>query len=240
MAEPVLGVLFDKDGTLFDFQATWGAWAEGMMLELAEGDRRRAASLGSLIGFEFESRRFDLDSPAIAGTPLDIARQLAEGLPDVGFAELLHRIVSSATQAPQCEAVPLGSVLAQLRALGLALGLATNDGEAPARAHLAAVGQAGAFDFVAGYDSGYGSKPEPGMCLEFAAATGLSLDSLLMVGDSLLDMKAGRAAGMRTIGVLTGVADEAELALLATAVLPDISHLPAWISAERQRCDALK
>jgi phosphoglycolate phosphatase len=23
----VRGVLFDKDGTLFDFRATWGAWA---------------------------------------------------------------------------------------------------------------------------------------------------------------------------------------------------------------------
>ena len=51
-----------------------------------------------------------------------------------------------------------------------------------------------------------------------------------MVGDSTHDLIAGRAAGMQTVGVLTGMA-EAELAPLADAVLPDIGHLPDWLMA---------
>jgi phosphoglycolate phosphatase len=47
-----------------------------------------------------------------------------------------------------------------------------------------------------------------------------------MVGDSRHDLIAGRAAGMPTLAVLTGVADEAELAPFADVVCPDIGHLP--------------
>ena len=118
-----------------------------------------------------------------------------------------------------------------MRARGLRLGLATNDGEGPARAHLAAHGVANLFDFVAGYDSGHGAKPAPGMLLAFAARFALAPARVAMVGDSRHDLMAGRAAGMRTVAVLTGVAEAAELAPLADAVLIDIGGLAAWIEA---------
>jgi phosphoglycolate phosphatase len=51
----------------------------------------------------------------------------------------------------------------------------------------------------------------------------------VMVGDSLHDLVAGRAAGMQTVGVLTGPACRAELAPCADAVLPDIGHLTEWL-----------
>ena len=84
--------------------------------------------------------------------------------------------------------------------------------------------------FVAGYDSGCGAKPAPGQLLAFADAVGAAPEATLMVGDSRLDLVAGRAAGMIPIGVLTGVADAAELADLAEVVLPDIGHIAAWIA----------
>jgi phosphoglycolate phosphatase len=54
-----------------------------------------------------------------------------------------------------------------------------------------------------------------------------------MVGDSLHDLRAGRAAGMTTIGVLTGVAGAEELSPSADLILPDIGHLPAWLDTQR-------
>ena len=53
-----------------------------------------------------------------------------------------------------------------------------------------------------------------------------------MVGDSTHDLIAGHAAGMRTVAVLTGLAVREDLEDLANLVLPDISHLAAWISAQ--------
>ncbi|MFU8883561.1 MAG: HAD family hydrolase, partial [Rhodobacterales bacterium] len=105
----------------------------------------------------------------------------------------------------------------------------TNDTEAGALAHLGAAGVLAHFDFVAGFDSGHGAKPDPDPLLAFCARTGLTPARVVMVGDSRHDLIAGRRAGMQTLGVLTGTALTADLAPLADAVLPDIGHIPAWI-----------
>jgi len=31
-------IVFDKDGTLFDFNATWGIWNRGLLAEESRGD----------------------------------------------------------------------------------------------------------------------------------------------------------------------------------------------------------
>lgn len=54
---------------------------------------------------------------------------------------------------------------------------------------------------------------------------------MVMVGDSTHDLVAGRRAGMRTVGVLTGVAGQGELAPHADVVLPHIGHLLEWLPA---------
>lgn len=230
----IQGVLFDKDGTLFDFEATWTGWAQAMLGDLAGGDAGRASDLGARIGFDYAARRFAPDSTAIAGTTADIVRLLSPGVPEMTASALEARLNAAAAAAPQVPTVPLGPLLAGLRARGLMLGVATNDSEAPARAHLAAAGQEAAFDFIAGYDSGFGGKPAPGMCLGFAHAVGLAPECVAMVGDSTHDLVAGRAAGMRCVAVLTGMAEAGDLAPLADVVLPDIGALPDWIIAQNE------
>ena len=232
MGYSIRGVLFDKDGTLFDFGATWNTWAAMMLRDLVGEDLVRATSLGARMGYDYAAGVFDPTSPVIAGTPEEIVQLLLPGVPELSAEDLIHRLNGAAVRAPQIEAVPLEPLIKSLRAQGLKLGVATNDAESPARAHLAGVGQEHAFDFIAGYDSGYGGKPAPGMCLGFAKAVGLTPAEVIMVGDSTHDLEAGRAAGMRTVAVLTGMAQEAELAPLAHVVLPDIGHLPDWISAQ--------
>jgi phosphoglycolate phosphatase len=149
------------------------------------------------------------------------------------LSRLIDDINLSAASAPLSPAVPLPALLDDLRARGLVLGIATNDAEAPARAHLTSTGILDRFAFVAGYDSGHGAKPGPGQLLAFAEAAGLHPAEVVMVGDSAHDLMAGRSAGMATVGVLTGVAGERDLAHLADVVLPDIGGLPAWIDRRR-------
>ena len=50
-----------------------------------------------------------------------------------------------------------------------------------------------------------------------------------MVGDSLHDLSAARAAGMRAVAVLTGVAGREDLAPAADVVLDGVADLPRWI-----------
>lgn len=228
---PIRGLVFDKDGTLFDFRRSWGRWTEAVLHSLAgQGDPER---LARAIGFLPHAQDFVADSPVIAGTPFEIALALAPELP--GWTpEALEVHLNGLSMAAEMQPVtPLAPFLGALRARGLRLGLATNDTEAPARVHLARHGLTELFDLIAGCDSGHGAKPGPGMLLAFAAATGLAHENIAMVGDSRHDLAAGRAAGMVTVGVLTGIADARALHDLADVILPDITALPGWLDAAR-------
>jgi phosphoglycolate phosphatase len=228
----VRGIVFDKDGTLFDFQATWAAVTGTLLETLADGDPDLARALAEAARYDLEARALLPGSVIVAGTIVETVDVLLSVLPrDTDRGRVIDTMIRLAETAPQVEAIPLRPYFEALRARGLALGIATNDGESPARVHLDRAGVLGHMDFVAGYDSGHGAKPGPGQLLAFCSATGLPAEAVLMVGDSRHDLAAGRAAGMRTVGVLTGLASTGDLAGDATVVLPHIGHLPAWLDA---------
>jgi phosphoglycolate phosphatase len=229
----IRGVLFDKDGTLFDFGATWRGAAEEVLRALAPGDAALQARMGRAVGFDMATGAFAPGSPLVAGATREVADILAAMLPGVTAAALEAQANASAERAALAPAAPdLPALLDGLRAEGRALGVATHDAEASARAHLGAVGALDRFAFVAGYDSGHGLKPGPGMVLAFAEHVGLEPDAVAMVGDSVHDLGAARAAGAAlAVGVLTGPAREADLAPLADVVLPSIVDLPGWLAA---------
>jgi phosphoglycolate phosphatase len=225
----VRGLIFDKDGTLFDFNATWAAWLAGLIDELAEGDPARATALALELGFDLAGARFAATSPVIAGTSEVFDAAVLSVLPHMDPTDLRRRVLASTIGIHQVEATPLVPLLDRLRAAGLVLGLATNDAEVPARAHLERAGVIGHIAFIAGYDSGHGAKPEPGMLTAVSAATGVPPRDCAMIGDSTHDLDSGRAAGMRTVAVLTGIATRADLEPHADAVLETIGELPAWL-----------
>lgn len=228
MSAQTKAIIFDKDGTLFDFARTWEAWALAFLRRLGR-DEAHARALAAAIGFDFDGQRFEADSIVIAGMPSEVAEALEPHLNGMSTGEIADLLNEEAGKAPQAEAVPLAPLLTRLQSAGLRLGVATNDAEAPARAHLSAAQVDGFFEFIAGYDSGYGGKPAPGQLMAFCEAIGVPPEDCVMVGDSTHDLRAGRAAGMRTVAVLTGMASEAELAPLADVVLLDIGGLPDWL-----------
>ena len=224
----IRGIVFDKDGTLFDFAATWEVWAAAFLRRIAQDDAT-AVRLGHAIGFDLLQQKFARDSVVIAGTPGEVADELLAQLEGYTRSQLLNILNQEAAQAPQKEVVPLPPYLANLRSAGLKLGVVTNDAEEPALAHLRAAGVDQAFDFVAGFDSGYGAKPQAGQLLAFCAETGLSPDTVVMVGDSTHDLIAGRRAGMWCVGVLTGLAPREALAPQADHVVQHIGELPTLL-----------
>ena len=221
------GVIFDKDGTLFDFQRTWGAWGEKALWQLSGEDETLCQKLADAVGFDRLLSRFRPDSPAIAGTNTETALLLKAHMPNRTEEEVLFQLNALAREATVAEAVPLTPFLTELRNHGLRLGVATNDSEESARAHLSVTGAFELFHHVFGYDSGYGAKPDPGMLLAFCDLEGLEPSEVAMVGDSIHDLQAGREAGMTTSGVLTGVASVTDLSSHADEILPNIGHLLA-------------
>lgn len=227
----IQALLFDKDGTLFDFNETWNNWTLSIISHYAEGDETQAQRIADAIEFDLVKCGFLPSSPVIAGTNREAAELVASALPNPDVDAVEAHLAISAANAPLAPVVPLAPFLSDLRDENYRLGVVTNDTELGARAHLSAADAAGLFDFIAGHDSGFGAKPDPDPLLAFARHVALRPEQVAMVGDSTHDLIAGRRAGMRTVGVLTGLASEAVLSEFADVVLPDIGHLPDWLKS---------
>lgn len=228
-------ILFDKDGTLIDFDATWGPAAYEVMRALAGDDSGVLADLMRVSEYVPEERRFLPTSPFVAGSSAHYGPLWAQALGRPPSRELyremdeLFGFWGLRSLAPVGRPADLAKGLAER---GLRLGIATNDAESSARAQADALGLTAHLDFIAGYDSGYGGKPHPGMVLAFAARCGVRPDEVALVGDSLHDLEAARAAGVVGIAVLTGPlghAARAELEPYADHVLASVDDLPAFL-----------
>ena len=235
----VRAILFDKDGTILDFEATWGPLYRALALDLAGGDAGRATAMLVAGGLDEETGRMRSGSVLGAGTTADIVRHWYPDLAGEAFDAVTARI-DAAFHAHGTHASVLVpgavEVLAELAAMGIAMGVATNDATDAAMAAMAAVGLDGYLPYVFGYDSVPHPKPAPDIVLAFAAATGVDPSDIAVVGDNRYDMEMARAAGAgAAVGVLTGNSGEADLAPYADIVLPSIRDLPAWLSAYVER-----
>lgn len=228
------GILFDKDGTFVDFDATWGEGTYTVMDVLSGGDPAVFGRLVAAMHYDVARRRFHPTSPLIAGAPDTYMHLWADvlGRPsDRAFLDDMNRRFADATLRALAPIGSPGAVMEALHRRGLKLGLATNDSEASGRAQVAALGLDAHMDFLAGYDSGHGAKPGPGMVLAFADRLGVPPSRVAMVGDSLHDMHAARAAGAVAVAVLTGPATRGDLEGSADHVLDGLADLPALVDA---------
>lgn len=113
--------------------------------------------------------------------------------------------------------------LAELRSRGYLLAVATTKRQFMADGLVAAVGLTDSLDYVQGTD-GFPAKPAPDVVLR--AVAGVGGEGKWMVGDTVGDMLAGRAAGLRTYAVGWGTHSLSRLAeARPDASAPDLSLL---------------
>jgi phosphoglycolate phosphatase-like HAD superfamily hydrolase len=75
------------------------------------------------------------------------------------------------------------------------------------------------------------TKPHPNPILWSAARMGVAPGECLMIGDTTVDILAGRRAGAQTVGVLSGFGEEDELRRAgADEILPSVAQLPALLN----------
>jgi len=230
------GILFDKDGTLLDFNRTWLPIYLHAAREFAAGDAALAAQLLSRHGFDPARQRFIGGSLLAAGNNHQIAEAWAEQLRQPGRAAAIGLRMNEifrdqgALQATPVER--LAPTLRQLKSSGMRLGVATADSHQGIINTLQSFDVLQEFDFLAGYDSGHGVKPEAGMVLAFCRQLRLTCAEVVVVGDNRHDIEMGRNAGAGLcIGVLTGTSERGELETIADAVLDDIASLPGYLAS---------
>jgi len=227
---PIRGVLFDKDGTLFDLNATWSVYCDRALAAFASGDPQLQDRLAQACGYDRMQRRLAPDSIIVAGSAVEVNAAWHAVLPDWSVEEVDRVARQLLEDLPVCPLGDLPTLLGTLRGMGLHLGIATNDYEAGAILQVRAAGIEGYFDFICGSDSGFGSKPGPAMPKAFATHIGCTTDEVVMVGDSLHDLKSGLAAGCgMTIAVTTGYETTENLSALTSHILRGTKQLPSYL-----------
>jgi len=229
----IKGIVFDKDGTLLDFNATWVPVNRAVARAVAGGDEALAAELLRAGGQDDGAGIVAPGSLLAAANTRQIAAAWAELAPDHGFADLVHIMDEIFQREGAVSAVPvpgLARTLTRLKRRGLALGIATSDSREGARATLEPFGVLDRFDFIAGYDSGFGEKPDAGMVLGFCDAVGLEPGQVMVCGDNRHDLEMGRSAGAgMLVGVLTGTSSHEHLRGLADHVVDSIADIEALL-----------
>ena len=89
------------------------------------------------------------------------------------------------------------------------------------------------FTVIASAQSSKHTKPYPDPIFWAAQKMQVSPGACLMVGDTTVDIHAGKAAGAQTVGVLNGFGEEDELIRAgADLILPSVADLPAILLAK--------
>jgi phosphoglycolate phosphatase len=210
MTHPPQTIVFDLDGTLVD-----------SLPDIIASFRHGFASLGLPTPSEAEVR-------ALIGHPLEamythFAPEHAPRLCALYREHYPRNFVNRSRPYPG-----VVELLRTLRERGYKLAIATTKRTDMARRFAEALGLSSMLDHVQGTE-GFPSKPAPDVIHRALGA--LEARGLWMVGDTVHDIQAGQAAGLRTYAVTWGTHDAA---LLATAA-PDelqpnlgrlLEHLP--------------
>jgi phosphoglycolate phosphatase len=203
-------VLFDLDGTLVDSRADIALCVNFTLAALG----RPALAADHVERYVGEGVRQLLEK---AAGPLDepaMARALGVFLP-----YYLEHCADTTRPYPGAEDL--------LRTLApRPLGLITNKPAAHTQKTLATLGWEPLFKAVLGGDSLPTRKPAPEPLWAALEIMGVKPERALMVGDSPVDVEAGRAAGVPTVGVWHGFRSREELAAAGPDYLaPDMKGL---------------
>ncbi|GAB4482035.1 MAG: phosphoglycolate phosphatase [Anaerolineales bacterium] len=154
------------------------------------------------------------------------------GLPDsLGLDEPLYRLSEWLTRRrprPLKHFLLIPGVKEMLSSLQARYPLAVVSArdEASTRAFLDQFGLTPFFQVIVTAVGARHTKPYPDPIFYAAQKMGVSPESCLMIGDTPIDIRAGKAARAQTVGVLCGFGEEGELRRLgADAILPSTAAL---------------
>jgi phosphoglycolate phosphatase len=202
------GVLIDLDGTLMDTAPDLAAAANRMRADFGLPPlplERIAAFVGK--GAEVLVHRALTDKLDGRADPQAFARGRAS------FYE--HYTVENGMQAIVFDRVP--QALEQLRGQGLKIACVTNKPRQFTVPLLAKMDLARHFDAVVAGDEVAEKKPHPALLLEACRRLQLAPAEVLLIGDSVNDAHAARAAGCGCVLVETGYNEGETVAALAGA-----------------------
>jgi pyrophosphatase PpaX len=182
------GIVFDFDGTLVDSYP---------MIEQAFAHVMRTHQLDTGARDTFRKSR---------GLPLPEQMKLVAPQRWQELVETYRSVDQTLGHARVFRGIP--TLLRKLRGIGAPLGVVSCKRRALVEAELRTAGLRSYFDVVIGYEDVTPSKPAPDPLLAAIARLGVARSRATYVGDSIVDLKTGRAARVRTVVAAWGLQPE--------------------------------
>ena len=205
------GIVFDVDGTLTDsIDAYFEVFQEATArvgIHVKKEDVLEPMATGSLIW-----------DRAIPGEIPDRERkikEIVEAIPGIYF-KVFQRVQPFSGLEP---------IFRELKKAGIRLGAHTSSW-AVAVGPLQKAGLGHYFMTTLSHEDGFPPKPAPEGVLECLKRMEVDPGRAILVGDSPLDIRAGKAAGTLTIGVLSGIGSRSQIEVeRPTAIIEELSQL---------------
>ncbi len=209
-------VVFDLDGTLVDSAGDIATAVNATLARIAPGSPPLALdAVSSYIG----NGAGRLLARSLSARGIDVRPE--DALPF--FLEYYRECLLDTTRL-------YPGVLETLDALsGRALTVLTNKPGDMSRTILEGLGVAGRFSRIWGAGDVPDRKPDPAGLLLLMREVGATGEQTVLVGDSAIDVRTGRAAGVRTIGVTYGLDPESLAAEPPDETISDLRELPRLI-----------
>lgn len=231
-------IIFDKDGTLIDFDAMWGGWVIYLAEQLSQASGlpvREALSLA--MGYD-EGTKKVLAHGKLAITPMAKLYTLTvEVMQSLGLsAEKAEKIVETCWCIP--DPVELAKPFTDMRELfyklhseGIKIAIATADDREPTQAMLEAFDVEEYIFTMVCADDGILTKPAPDMVHAICQRMNIHPSKVMVIGDTIADLKMARAAGAGlSVGVLSGVSNARDLVPFADVLLESVEDLLTYSS----------
>lgn len=230
-------VVFDKDGTLVDFEAMWGRLAKVWVERLVAGgdDPSLAGELYRSLGYDAAAGRTHPQSPLAIATTGQLQAIAAgtlyrSGVPWPEAEDRVRWAFDTEDELPLTGLIqPAGDVVGLFECLqkaGVGVAVVTTDHRRETEETLRILEITHLVDHMVCGDDGLPSKPAPDMLLATCEQLGVAAAGCAVVGDTLGDLlMAQRAGAGLRVAVLTGAGDRAGLQKEADVVLDSIDDI---------------
>lgn len=228
-------IIFDKDGTLIEFDKFWVNVAK-KAIESVLKKLQVVENFGSeiLIAIGVTNGVTDANSILAKGTYLQIAQEIHKILTRSGYNFNLEVIAKEVLNGfndnySAGEVVPttpnLVELLSQFKSQNIRLAIVTTDNEYVTDMCLQKLGIKGLFDRIYTDDGKTPTKPNPYCVFDFCKTFNLEKERVIMVGDTLTDVEIAKNAGIKVIGLAKQEQNKLILKNKADVVIEDLSSI---------------
>ena len=228
-------IIFDKDGTLIDFDAFWIAVSVAAIKDILKAAKKEEIPFSDILSVVGVNDGItDINGILCKGTYEQMGKAIHAVLSKNGCRLSENEVIRLTIDAyhqnsdngeVRAACPEISEVFSKLKQMGIKLAVVTTDDSVVTKKCLSALNIEEFFDEIYTDDGLYPAKPDPYCIFDFCKKYDIDKSEIIMVGDTLTDMSFAANGGIKAVGVAKNQANREFLKKSTDCVLPDISYI---------------